>query len=467
MRSLRLSRPLEAPTPTDLAATSPTYRFAGINHQLEWAKFTFLVIGAPRSGKTLLLFILARSALDTICSGHTKRAFFFDAKREYWPWLRRLLGPEQVKLIDPFNLDGVAWDIAADVRSVDDAEAMGRLLAPVRVDAREPFFEEVVGALFAGVLVSLHITREGRWVLGDVVDVMESPDSILKTLRLAPELNRFRIETYFKAKTQNRDVLATLGNRIQALQVAARRWERAKETVTVSDWMKGCFVLVLGHSHQQAEATAAIVRAFFYRLTRVLLDSPDTDYPQSWIFLDELPTPGKLDGLHDLLSKGPSRGVVPVLGFQDIGSMRYIYGPDLTQAFNAFAAHKAFLRIDDPDTAEWASRHFGEHYLKVPLWNHSRTSGAQASSTISVGEHLLKVRVVPPEMFMDIPPLLPPMTTSLGAYVISPLGKYPYQLDLETIQRLFPRLKSGDMGTSLPQIVLPSPEIPPDDLPYL
>jgi type IV secretory pathway TraG/TraD family ATPase VirD4 len=372
--------------------------------------------------------------------------FFFDVKNEYFPWLQSIV-PGHVALIDPFNPKGVAWDIAADCRSVDDCEAIAGLLAPVQ-DSKEPFFGESVRQWFQGAMVTLHITREGEWTFSEFVRELRSPKAIKKLLEEAPELNRSRIESYFETEKPNRDVLSTLGNRIADLAAVARKWENVREKVSISDWMRGRNpILVFGHSHRNVDAIAALARAFIHRLSQTLLDGENTDLPHSWVFLDEIQTLPKLTELPQLLSKGGSKGVAIAAGYQDIGAMREIYGADLAQSINSYFGFKAFFRTEDPDSAEWASKFFGEARFLVPLMGRSFTDGANPTSSWSVTEHLDKRRIVPPEAFMELPFLDPPEVNAIGSYVIAPVrgGRYPYELTLETIQRFFPEfVQSAD-----------------------
>jgi len=451
----------------------PTFHFAGVDCPLQFAKHMFCCVGAPRHGKTLLLKLLALSALATIAGRSTRRAVFYDFKREYSPWLSLLVPPRWLKCVEPFHPDTVAWAIARDIQDVDQAEAMGKLLAPVHPDTREPFFDETVGGIFAGVLISLHLRYGPNWTLFDLYKALQSTRAIHETLAFAPAYNAWRIEEYLKAKQPNRDVLTTLGNRVQGFAAVARRWENASEAISLSQWMENPFVLVLGHSHQHAEATTAIRRAMFGRLSQLLLDEPDYDTPQSWLFFDELPSAGRLDMLPELLSKGPSRGVVAALGFQDISSLRHNFGPDLAQAISSFCGFKAFVRINDPETAEWASKHFGESDVLRHFVGRSWTDGRYPSSTVSVSPHMDRCRVVTPLELMSIPPLCPPEVTSLGSYVISPpFGRYRYELTLDTIERYLPRVPApnpprSQRPTQRPLLAPPTPGPEDDELPYL
>lgn len=450
------------------------YHYGGVNYPLQYAETPFLQVGAQRSGKSTHAKLLMLSALQSIKHGFTRRLFGFDFKGEYLAMLSALLPRPSVKYIEPFSPYGVAWDIAAEIGSVAEAEAMGRLLAPTNPEGREPFFDESAGNAIAGLLVSLHVTRGPDWTLLDLVKFLNGgPSAIRDGLALAPSLNRGRIAFYFNDQKMNRDVLGTLGNRTKDLAAAAEQWERAGESITLGRWIDGEFALFLGYSHNHPEATAALSRAAVAKLSRLILAEPDCYFPKSWLFFDELAFYGRVDPLPGLLSLGPAKGMVASMSFQDLGLMRKVYGADLTQAINGLTPQKIFCRLSDPDTAEWASRHFGDIESTRVTRGVSHASGEHPSTTTSYTEHFDRSRAVRPEDFLNIRPLSPPLVNELTSYVVSPtLGNYCHALHLDTIRLLLPRgpeLVAPELPKQLPGPPRPTP--PPaedndDGLPY-
>ena len=450
------------------------YHYAGINYPLQQAETPFLQVGAQRSGKSTYAKLLALSALQSIKFGFTRSAFFFDFKGEYLALLAQLLPRESIKYIQPFDLkQGVAWDIAAEITSVAEAEVMARLLAPTNPEGHEPFFDDSAGNAIAGLLISLHVTRGVDWTLWDLAKMLNGgPSAIRAGLALAPSHNSGRIEFYFGGQKLNRDVLSTLGNRTADLSAAAEQWEKAGERVTLAGWKNGEFALLLGYSHEYPEATKALSRALLSKISRLILAEPDCYFPKSWVFLDELPFFGRLDSLPGLLSLGPARGLAASISFQDLGLMRSIYGPDLTQAINGLTPQKLFCRLSDVDTAEWASRHFGDVESIRLTRSMSHADGEKPSNTFSVGEQLHRARAVPPEDFLTIRPLSPPVVNEIRSYVVSPvLGNYPHSLHINTIRRLLPRGFEVPLPSRPLQLREPEqPRLPTrtddEDLPY-
>ena len=450
----------------------PHFEHCGIPYLLDHAKHGFSFVGRPRSGKTSLITILLLSALSFM-----RRAFVFDYKSEYIDLLRRRVPTEMLTHIAPLNDESVRYDIAGDVNSIRDAEAVGALLAPVPPSEHQPYFSEHTQNLLKGLVVSNHILRPNAWNLSHLTKAMESTSAMRNCLAIAPELNRGRLENYLKAAKQNRDVTATLENRRSDLAAVAEHWATLREGISLTDWMTSGKILVFGHSHKNANATVAISRLLISRLAEILLDEPNCDTPQSWIFLDELPSAGRIDPLHDLLSKGPGKGVVSVLGYQDFGSLRDLYGPDRATAINSFSAFKWFGALNDPESAERASLHFGERERLRFTRSISHTYAQQSSTTVGVGEHYDRCRIVPPSRFLNIRALggMTPSgrpVTWLAGYVISPIyGKYPYALSLKKLQRLLPReAESQGAAASVHLASANSRELPPHDsedaLPY-
>jgi hypothetical protein len=203
--------------------------------------------------------------------------------------------------------------------------------------------------------------------------------------------------------------------------------------------------LVIEHSHRNVAATSAITRALITRIGQTLLDKPNSPTPHTWFVLDELQSivaaragsSGRLDILGDLFSKGRSKGLVPVVGYQSLPSLREICGPDGAAAISSYSAFKVFGAMNDWPTAEDASQLFGERYVIDVLGSESRD--AKGDVTRSEAEHIRKERVVPPEVFLNMQPLQPPFKNNLEFMVKSPVhGSYFYdRLTIDAIRKLF------------------------------
>jgi type IV secretory pathway TraG/TraD family ATPase VirD4 len=229
-------------------------------------------------------------------------------------------------------------------------------------------------------------------------------------------------------------------------------WFHAKDTVSVSDFLNGSYVLLLGSYHLAQSAMSTINRLFVSRLIDEILNSDvhinDSENPKrTWIVLDEAVKLDKLDGLHDLLDLGRQMGVSIVFSFHDIAQIKAVY-EDLAESLLAKFGNKALLRLGDKQTAEWASSFFGEQGVLEYRVSKNTAFGSStfnsqlfspwgnktqsANQEVSVRER----KVVLPAEFMSLPRTNP--TNGLHGFYITAAGSVKAGIPWSDIERLRP-----------------------------
>lgn len=147
----------------------------------------------------------------------------------------------------------------------------------------------------------------------------------------------------------------------------------ASNAFSIEQWVNGrsSQVLVLGNDESARVSIDAINQALFKRATEYILAREELSREdravganQIWVFLDEVREAGKLDGLSRLMTKGRSKGACVVLGFQDIDGLRDVYGEDVANEIVAQCNNIAVMRLNSPETAQWASELFGRRKLR-------------------------------------------------------------------------------------------------------
>jgi type IV secretory pathway TraG/TraD family ATPase VirD4 len=183
--------------------------------------------------------------------------------------------------------------------------------------------------------------------------------------------------------------------------VLAAAWASAKEKISLQEWLDGSFVLVLGNSHYARPAIRAMNQVIFKRISELLLEQPDSSTRRTWICLDELRQAGRLDGLSALAVEGRSRGVCLVAGTQDHEGLQAVYGKEEADEILGMLSHKAFLQVESPASAKWASEVVGEYEVKEIQIG---TTYGPGGTTESETEHKVKREAVLPSEFMSLPP---------------------------------------------------------------
>jgi len=85
----------------------------------------FFVTGGSGSGKTITLRLLMQSVLAHMGFGLDHRAIVYDAKGTMESLLRGMDLRCPLHILNSFDRQGAAWDIAADIDSPSAAEQLG------------------------------------------------------------------------------------------------------------------------------------------------------------------------------------------------------------------------------------------------------------------------------------------------------------------------------------------------------
>lgn len=361
----------------------------------------YAVMGMTNSGKTLTIRMLMRAVL--LEPGHPvprHRAMVYDPKRDFLPLLVGMGVPEaSIVLLHAFDKRAHVWHIAKDVDSRAAARQLAAILAPADKNSTQPFFANAAQDILAGVIDTLRVkTREQpdpQWTLNDVLEALSPRDRLKEFLRQTDD-GKDLVDSYFEANPKTLgDILSTLRTKLAPFQDVARIWARIfrdhpERRLSLSEWAvppeKGPppppRVLLLGTDDTNAESLEPINRAMFKRASQLVTARPkENPDDQTWFFLDEVRWLGELDGLQGLLLKGRSKGAHVVLGFQDLQGLKHVYGEFQAEELVAQCGNLAILKLNSPETMEWAARYFGKYRDFVASFGESHSAQGGSTST--------------------------------------------------------------------------------------
>ena len=343
----------------------------------------FLAVGAPGSGKTLMIHGLMKTVLPRIHGSSDFRAFVYDDKPDFMPFAKQLGLEKFVWNFDPFDENGVAWDIAADVTTYAEAEQVAAVLAPIDPGLHEPYFQQSVQGLMAGVLISFMECSGKQWTLRDVCLAFTSQSRVQKILNRHKQ-SKQRAQLFLEAKRSVADVFSTVKTKLGLYDIPASLWSYAKAKKSVRKWNEKNAILMVRNRDIFAQAVKPINQAIFRMVSLFLLNENDSQTRSSWIFLDEIREIGRLEGLHALHNKGRSKGVRMVMGFQTITGMRAEHRDEnVADEIANICGHRTFLHIDCQKTREWAAAHMGNIVVDETVFTFSQGSRDSSPSSKS------------------------------------------------------------------------------------
>ncbi len=411
--------------------------WGGLDLPMSVATTHFAVAGCSGSGKTLTIQLLLNSVLPGIAPGSDRRALIYDPKRDAMGLLHGMGLQVPVRTLNPFDARGVAWDLAKDLTGPSTAFQMASLLIPADPHASQPFFTKAAQHLLYGVLLALMEQAGNAWTFADLVYAMQSQARIRELLALSPRTEEL-IDLYLGVPERAADILATVATKMAPYGFVAAAWSRAEEKVSLTDWLAGESVLVLGSDEANRQAMGAINQVIFKRVSELVLSQAETTERRTWIVLDEARQAGFLDGLDSLLVAGRSKGAAVVLGFQDISGMREVYGDKVANELVGQCGHVAVLRLASPATAQWAADLFGsyERYDEHASDTASEGDHGDTSSTTH-SRHRAKREAVLGSEFLSLPPTSLP--NGLGGFCLVPgVGAYRMALTGEWLKERLP-----------------------------
>lgn len=316
----------------------------------------FLVIGGPKSGKTLTLRLLMQSALASLGRGLGHRALVYDTDGSWEPALRGMDGRCPVHVLNLTDGNGTAWDIAADIATPAAAIQLAGFLVPTNL-AGPSFFIEAARHLLAAALLGLIKGSPGKWGLYDLLLAVADPQR-LRAL-LAGSSEAAAVQTSLDNPHLRANLLATVAASLHPVEGLADAWREPGPKLSLGRWLETESILVVRDVHQAHKPAGPIFPAMVAHLADLLLSQESSLTSRTWLCLDDFCQTGCLESLPRVMLQGRARGACIALSTSEIEGVRRLYGPDAAEQMLAACGHKTALRTSNAETAAWAERHFG------------------------------------------------------------------------------------------------------------
>jgi hypothetical protein len=180
--------------------------------------------------------------------------------------------------------------------------------------------------------------------------------------------------------------------------VSLREWRNSKEGS----------ILVLGHHPEAAPAIKALNRVFVQRLTQIALNPEVDDYGDSYFFLDEFATLGRIHEFENFVTTAREYNGAVILGFQNVQQIKQAYDEEVTDVILQEMASKAFLKCSGA-AAGWAADEIGEYEGDETTFSESNKLGeftTKSKNTRSEKKHaVMKEEIAGLPLFREGQPL--------------------------------------------------------------
>jgi type IV secretory pathway TraG/TraD family ATPase VirD4 len=284
------------------------------------------------------------------------------------------------------------WDVANDCRTKQDARELAARLIP-RSD--DPMRSDAARDILVACVVALQATKPDRWSWHDLHDAATSnADTLLNFARTYHRDAARLLEKPESRTTQS--VLSTFQSHMHVVAALGDAWRHSTNgRFSVARWLQWPHPyrpVILQHDPRYPELSHVWIAGLLGVLASAI-GSPSLQESRErriWIFADEFPQLPRLGHFSTFLDLGRSKGVITVIGAQDIAQLRATYGRERADAWVGMIGTKIITRINAGRGAEEASQLIGDQ--EVERTARSQTVvGASASTTTTTRREIRRV----------------------------------------------------------------------------
>ncbi|GAB3785842.1 type IV secretion system DNA-binding domain-containing protein [Dyella agri] len=352
------------------------------------------LLGTTGTGKTVLL----HSLLDQM--GRAAPLVVYDTKGDL---LAVHCDPTRDVILNPLDLRCPAWTPWNEIETPADAWLVAEAWLPVRASAQDPFWSEASRQLFADILTCAPVDTRTNAELFRLC-TQATNEELRRLLAGTPSGRLFADDAAERMRESVRSTLAMGLRALQFLDSSARAGDGFSMRRFVRNAVaegSGCRVF-LGCPPQQAAAITPLIAVLIESAAAALMAlGPNRDRRVGFI-VDEFPTLPPMSYVQRLMAEGRAYGAMVMLAAQTHAQIRKTYGTESADTITSLCSTHVVFRINDPESAERASKLFGE-----AEYDESRESDTHGKSgaTANLGSNRVIRRAVLASEVLTLPNL--------------------------------------------------------------
>lgn len=392
----------------------------GIHISAERETRHWLIWGSVGAGKTQTMLHLMRGAI-----WRSDKVLVLDTKGDMTATM-----PTESALVAPQDERSFVWDVAADCRTKQDARELAARFIPA---SNDPIWSDAAREIFVACIAQLQAEKPDRWSWADLRDmVLQDAAALLKTAEAYhPEAMRLLKDPSSKT-TQS--VLTTFQAHLNVVSALADAWggHVNPPRFSVNEWLHLDYAkpIILQRDAKYPELSNAWISGLLGLLSSAV-GSPSLSESRTrrvWLFLDEFPQLPRMNDFSTFLDVGRSKGVIVVLGAQDVAQIRAVYGRERADSWIGMIGTQVITRPNFGRAAEEASLMIGDQDVEYKVRS-TGTSGAHTTVTESIHRETRRVITA-----ADLSNRLGPRRKHIRVALLGP-GKDAYELDLPYVRQ--------------------------------
>jgi hypothetical protein len=342
----------------------------------------WLIWGSVGAGKTQTMLHLILAAI-----ARGDGVLVLDVKGDMTAGL-----PGDPLLVAPQDRRSLVWDVASDCRTKQDARELAARLIPKSAD---PMWSDAAREIAVACIVALQATQPGRWSWHDLHEAATADTGTLLNFAKTYHRDAVRVLENPDSRTTH-SVLSTFQAHMHVVAALGDAWRNsANGSFSVARWLERPMPyrpVILQHDPRYPELSHAWIGGLLALLASAV-GSPalkESRERRTWIFADEFPQLPRLNHFSTFLDLGRSKGVMTVIGAQDLAQLRATYGHQWADAWVGMIGSKMITQINAGPGAEEASQLIGDQEIER-IERIETVVGVQASTTTTTRREIRRV----------------------------------------------------------------------------
>lgn len=363
----------------------------------EVARTHALILGTPGTGKSVSLnnYVVTLNRFKA-STPHAAKAVIYDVKGEF---TGKHFSDDII--FYPFDVRSIRWSFFNEVLDYPDLDVLSTSLYEPPKDSKDAYWYNAARDVFRTGL--FYLLKAGSKSNRDIWEFFCQPvGSIREAFQTLPIREAGAIKHIDKTDSnQAASVISILQERLTFFRYLADSDGpfSFRQFIRNESDRRNLFLMNI----RQYDAIFRSLMTFVIDvMTREVLSLPDSYTRRVTFLIDEFGSLSKMPSIFDFLTMARSKGGFLTVANQDLGAVADVYGNDKKETFfNNFNLHLVF-RINDPTTAEFLAKAFGEREV-IKKFQSSQFSPTDLGDRFSMSDQEKLEKVILPTEFQSLP----------------------------------------------------------------